>query len=207
MTIWDDVDLIKRFVGDTPHSIDTIYHYLEPLIRDAQVVMFGEASHGTEEFYVIRAELTKRLIEEHGFNLIGIEADWPEAYALNRFVRGREGESSADLCLGLFSRFPEWMWANTAIRSFVEWLRTVNDKRPEKLRIGMYGLDLYSLFSSLESVLGYLEVVDSAAAVKARERYSCFKHYASDAQGFGFAASLGLTPDCAIRTCSIRWRR
>lgn len=199
MTIWDDVDLIKRFIGETPHSIDTIYHYLEPLIRDAQVVMFGEASHGTEEFYAVRAELTKRLIEEHGFNLIGIEADWPEAYAVNRFVRGREAEVSADSCLGLFTRFPEWMWANTAVRRFVEWLRTTNDKRPEKLRIGMYGLDLYSLFSSLESVLGYLEVVDSAAAVKARERYSCFKHYASDAQGFGFAASLGLTPDCEER--------
>jgi erythromycin esterase-like protein len=199
VTIWDDVDLIKRFVGETPHSVETMYHYLEPLIRDAQLVMFGEATHGTEDFYVIRAELTKRLIEEHGFNLIGIEADWPEAYAVNRFVRGREGESSVDSCLALFKRFPAWMWANTAIRSFAEWLREANAARAEKLRVGMYGLDLYSLFSSLDSVLGYLEVVDSAAAVKARERYSCFKHYASDAQRFGFAASLGLTPDCEER--------
>jgi erythromycin esterase-like protein len=161
--------------------------------------MFGEATHGTEEFYSVRAALTKRLIEEHGFNLIGIEADWPEAYAINRFVRGREGEISATASFELFTRFPRWMWANTTVLSFAEWLRDYNDARAENRRVGIYGLDLYSLFSSLESVLGYLEIVDSRAARKARERYACFKHYASDAQGFGFAASLGLAPDCEKR--------
>jgi erythromycin esterase-like protein len=199
VTIWKDVDLITRSIGDTPHSVDTIYQYLQPLVRDARVVMFGEATHGTEEFYAVRAELTKRLIEEHGFNLIGIEADWPEAYAINRFVRGRDGEISANPALQLFTRFPTWMWANTAVRSFVEWLRGYNDERSENRRVGMYGLDLYSLFSSVDSVLGYLEVVDPNAVRTARERYSCFKHYTSDAQGYGFAASLGLTPGCEDR--------
>jgi erythromycin esterase-like protein len=199
MTIWDDVDLIKRCIGDSPHSIDTIYQGLQPLVRDAHVVMFGEATHGTEDFYSVRAELSKKLIQEHGFNLVAIEADWPEAYAINRFVRGREGDVPASAALSLFTRFPTWMWANTTMRSFIEWLRNYNDLQPEDRRVGVYGLDLYSLFSSLDSVLGYLEVVDSVAARKARERYSCFKHYASDAQSYGFAASLGITTDCETR--------
>jgi erythromycin esterase-like protein len=199
VAIWDDVELIKRSIGDAPYSVATIYEYLQPLIRDARVVMFGEATHGSEEFYTVRAELTKRLIVEHGFNVIGIEADWPEAYAVNRFVRGRDGDITGDAALELFTRFPTWMWANTSVRSFAEWLRCYNDQLSESDRIGIYGLDLYSLFSSLESVLSYLEVVDSGAARKARERYSCFKHYASDAQGYGFASSLGLTPGCEER--------
>ncbi len=199
MTIWDDVDLIKHSVGDTPHSVDTIYQYLQPRVREARVVMFGEATHGTEDFYVIRAELTKRLIEEHSFNLVAIEADWPEAYGVNRFVKGREGAVSATTSLGLFTRFPTWMWANTAVHSFIQWLRSYNDVRAESQRVGVYGLDLYSLFSSLESVLGYLEVVDSAAARRARDRYSCFEHYASDAQSYGFASSLGLATGCEER--------
>lgn len=199
MTTWDDTDLIRRSVGETPHSVEGIYQYLQPFIREARVVMLGEATHGSEEFYAVRAQLTQRLIEEHGFNLIAVEADWPEAYAVNRFVRGRDGEISAHAALGLFTRFPTWMWANTTVRSFVEWLRDYNEEFIEKRHVGMYGLDLYSLFGSLESVLGYLEVVDPTGARRARERYACFKHYAGDAHGFGFAASIGLAPDCEQR--------
>ncbi len=199
MTILDDADLIKRSISDSPHSVDMIYERLQPLVRDARVVMFGEATHGTKEFYAMRAELTKRLVVEHGFNVIGIEADWPEAYAVNRFVRGRDGEVSANAALALFTRFPAWMWANTSVRSFAEWLRSFNDRRSEGDRIGIYGLDLYSLYSSLESVLSYLEVVDARAARKARDRYSCFKHFAPDAQGYGFASSLGLAAGCEER--------
>ena len=125
-------------------------------IGSARLVLIGEASHGTHEFYRIRGELTKRLIREHGFTAVAVEADWPDAYRVNRYVRARGGGADATEALGGFTRFPQWMWRNADVLDFVGWLREHNDELPEERRAGFYGLDLYSLHASMEAVLTYL---------------------------------------------------
>ena len=166
------------------------------LVGQARFVLIGEASHGTHEFYRIRAEITKRLIGERGFAAVAVEADWPDAFRVNRFVRGRGGDADASEALAGFRRFPQWMWRNADVLDFVGWLRAHNDALPESQRVGFYGLDLYSLHASMQAVLGYLDVVDPAAAGRARQRYACFDHFGGDPQAYGYAASLGLAPSC-----------
>src|ERR1044071_3654089 len=118
------------------------------LIGDAHFVLIGEASHGTHEFYRERAEITKRLIAEKGFTAVAVEADWPDAYRVNRYVRGRSDDRDARAALGGFKRFPVWMWRNTVVVEFVEWLRAYNEALPASApRVGFYGLDLYSLYT------------------------------------------------------------
>ena len=172
----------------------------DPLLRkigDARFVLIGEASHGTHEFYRIRAEITKRLIREKGFTAVAVEADWPDAYRVNRFVRGRPGDADATEALGGFRRFPQWMWRNADVLDFVGWLRAHNDGlAPSRPSVGFYGLDLYSLHASIEAVLGYLRVVDPDAARRAQARYACFDHFGPDLHGYGAAARFGLTPTC-----------
>lgn len=173
------------------------YDGLLDLIGDARFVLIGEASHGTHEFYRERAEITKRLIREKGFTAVAVEADWPDAYRINRYVRGAgDGETAADSLSG-FTRFPTWMWRNSVVLDFVGWLRDHNDHlTPGERKAGFYGLDLYSLHSSVQAVLSYLEKVDPDAAKKARYRYSCFDHYGEDNQAYGYAASFGMTEPC-----------
>jgi len=166
------------------------------LIGDARLVLIGEATHGTEEFYSIRAELTKALIRSKQFNLVSAEADWPDAYRVNRWVRHISEEAEAAAALGDFVRFPRWMWRNTVVVDFVEWLRRYNARRMASDQIGFYGLDLYSLHTSIEAVLTYLRKVDPEAAARARHRYSCFEHFGSDPQSYGYAATLGLSRSC-----------
>jgi erythromycin esterase-like protein len=169
----------------------------EPLlsmIGPARFVLIGEASHGTHEFYRIRAEITKRLIREKGFTAVAVEADWPDAYRVNRFVRGQTTDSDAVDALEGFRRFPQWMWRNADVLDFVGWLRAHNDAAPEP--VGFYGLDLYSLHSSMEAVLRYLHTVDPEAARRARYRYACFDRFGEDTQAYGYAASVGLAPSC-----------
>jgi erythromycin esterase-like protein len=166
------------------------------LIGDARLVLIGEATHGTEEFYWIRAELTKALIRSKQFNLVSAEADWPDAYRVNRWVRHISEEAEAAAALGDFVRFPRWMWRNTVVVDFVEWLRRYNARRMASDQIGFYGLDLYSLHTSIEAVLTYLRKVDPEAAARARHRYSCFEHIGSDPQSYGYAATLGLSRSC-----------
>jgi erythromycin esterase-like protein len=166
------------------------------LIGDARLVLIGEATHGTDEFYSIRAELTKALIQSKQFNLVAAEADWPDAYRVNRWVRHMSEEPGAAAALGDFVRFPRWMWRNTVVVDFVEWLCRYNAKRMASDRIGFYGLDLYSLHTSIDAVLKYLREVDPEAAVRARQRYSCFEHFGSDPQRYGYAATLGLSRSC-----------
>jgi erythromycin esterase-like protein len=166
------------------------------LIGDARLVLIGEATHGTEEFYWIRAELTKALIRSKQFNLVSAEADWPDAYRVNRWVRHISEEAEAAAALGDFVRFPRWMWRNTVVVDFVEWLRRYNARRMASDQIGFYGLDLYSLHTSIEAVLTYLRKVDPEAAARARHRYSCFEHFGSDPQSYGYAATLGLSRSC-----------
>ncbi len=146
------------------------------LVGEARFVLLGEASHGTHEFYKYRAEITKRLIEEKGFSAVAVEADFPDAYRINRYVRGAGKDTTANDALSDFKRFPLWMWRNADILDFVGWLRAHNDKLQATQRIGFYGLDLYSLHSSMRAVLGYLEKNDPEAAKRARYRYSCFDH-------------------------------
>src|SRR5207245_112886 len=124
-------------------------------IGDAHLVLLGEASHGTHEFYRERAQITKRLIHEKGFTAVAVEADWPDAYRVNRFVRGASRDAEAIDALTAFKRFPTWMWRNADVLDFIGWLRTHNDSLPpEANKVGFYGLDLYSLHASIEAVLG-----------------------------------------------------
>jgi erythromycin esterase-like protein len=171
----------------------------DPLLRligDARFVLLGEASHGTHEFYRIRGEITKRLIREQGCTSVAVEADWPDAYRVNRYVRGRGTDEDAEEALEGFRRFPQWMWRNADVLDFVGWLRTHNDGLPEAERVGFYGLDLYSLHASIDAVLRYLGVVDPEAAQRARIRYGCFDHFGGDPQAYGYGAGLGLAPSC-----------
>ena len=163
------------------------------LIGDATIVLLGEASHGTHEFYHERAEITRRLIDQKGFTAVVVEADWPDAYRINRFVRG---DTDDDDPLGGFLRFPAWMWRNTVVRDFVHWLREHNERLPAMRRTGFYGMDLYSLFASVEAVLRYLDGVDPDAALLARRRYACFEHFAEDSQRYGYAAAAGIIESC-----------
>ena len=171
----------------------------EPLldaIGDARVVLIGEASHGTHEFYQTRADLTAVLIARKGFNLIAAEADWPDAYRANRWVRGVSADHDPAGALGDFTRFPRWMWRNDVVVEFLACLRRHNDTRPAAQRIGFYGLDLYSLHSSIDAVLKYLSKVDPDGALRARERYACFDHFVNDSQAYGYATAVGLSRPC-----------
>ena len=169
------------------------------LVGDAHFVLIGEASHGTGEFYTARAQMTRRLIEERGFCAVAAEADWPDAYRVNRYVRGRGEDATAEEALRGFERFPTWMWRNAAVLDFVGWLRGHNDRssRDERAKAGFYGLDLYSLYRSIHEVISYLDEVDPAAAARARQRYACFDHFSDDdAQVYGFAAAFGAGEPC-----------
>jgi erythromycin esterase-like protein len=165
-------------------------------IGDARLVLLGEASHGTHEFYRVRCELTKALITRHGFNLVAVEADWPDAYRANRWVRHASEEPDAATALGDFVRFPRWMWRNDVVVDFLHWLRSHNAGHQSSARTGFYGLDLYSLHTSIEAVLGYLKKVDPDAAARARQRYACFEDFAEDTQAYGYATTVGLSPSC-----------
>jgi erythromycin esterase-like protein len=173
------------------------YDSLMDLIGDAHLVLIGEASHGTHEFYEQRAEITKRLIREKGFTAVAVEADWPDAYRVNRYVRGVSDDPTSIDALGGFERFPTWMWRNTVVVNFIDWLREYNDSLPQDAtKSGFYGVDLYSMYASMKEVLGYLEKIDPEAAKRARYRYSCLEHFGEDSQSYGYAASLGLNESC-----------
>jgi erythromycin esterase-like protein len=165
-------------------------------IGDARLVLIGEASHGTHDFYQIRAELTKALIARKGFNVVAVEADWPDAYRVNRWVRHASTDADAEAALSDFTRFPRWMWRNRDVVDFLSWLHAYNASKTAPSRTGFYGLDLYSLHTSIEAVLTYLRKVDPAAAARARYRYACFEDFGEDTQAYGYAASTGLSSSC-----------
>ena len=195
-TVTKLTDLVRQSAHPLTGSAQD-YDPLMDLIGDARFVLIGEASHGTHEFYRERAEITKRLIQEKGFTAVAVEADWPDAYRVNRYVRGSNDDAtSGEALLGL-QQFPTWMWRNTDVLSFVTWLRHYNDALPQDAaKIGFYGLDLYSMHASIEAVLGYLDKIDPEAAKRARYRYSCFQHFGEDTQAYGYAASFGLAESC-----------
>ena len=164
-------------------------------IGERRFVLLGEASHGTHEFYRLRAELSKRLIREKGFHAIAVEGDWPDCYRVNRYIRGHGKDGDATEALGDFKRFPQWMWRNADVLDFVGWLR-------EHGSVGFYGLDVYSLHASMQSVLAYLERKDPEAARAARERYACFDRFGAEPQRYGRAAAFGLSEDCQLEVLS-----
>ena len=191
-------DLVAQAAIDAPGGVPP-RAVLMYLIGDARIVLIGESSHGTHEFYEARAEITKLLIEEKGFNAVAAEADWPDAYRVNRYVRGLGDDDSPDAALRGFERFPAWMWRNTVVRDFVGWLRWHNGRRAAdgRRQTGFYGLDLYSLHRSMQEVIAYLDDVDPKAADRARARYACFDHsLGDDGQAYGYAAAFGAGPTC-----------
>jgi len=179
-----DLDPLFERIGDE----DNIIRY----------VLLGEASHGTSEFYNWRAEITKRLITEKKFSFIAVEGDWPDCYNVNRYVKGipDSGEassvssSSAYDVLHSFNRWPTWMWANREIVDLVEWLRKYNEKLPEEQKVGFYGLDVYSLWESMEAVIKYLNKVDPTAIKTAIEAYLCFEPYGRNVEDYARASAF-----------------
>jgi erythromycin esterase-like protein len=163
------------------------YDGLLDLVGDRRFVLIGEASHGTHEFYRERARLTRRLIDERGFTAVAVEADWPDAYRVNRYVMGLSRDADGGTALSDFRRFPAWMWRNRDVLHFVEWMRARNDVHRPDTKARFYGLDLYSLQASIEAVIAYLDRVDPAEARRARERYSCFDHVGAEGQAYGYA--------------------
>ena len=167
------------------------------MIGDAPYVLLGEASHGTHEFYKARAEITKRLVREKGFSIIAWEADWPDALRVNRYVRGSGKDEDAAEALADFQRFPVWMWRNVDVADFVGWLRSHNDGlRRNQRRVGVYGLDLYSLHRSMQSVIEFLDKTHPEAAAAARRRYGCFDDFGDDPQTYGMLASGDAAASC-----------
>jgi erythromycin esterase-like protein len=180
-----------------PHEITGSqgdYDELLERIGGRGLVLIGEASHGTHEFYRERARLTRKLIEEHGFCAVAAEADWPDAYRVNRYLHGAPEDADAEEALRGFRRFPTWMWRNAEVLDFVGWLRAHNE-RAAGAGAGFFGLDVYSLFSSIAAVVDYLDRVDPEAAARARERYACFEQFGGE-QGYGQATTMGIAEPC-----------
>jgi erythromycin esterase-like protein len=171
---------------------------LQPLfdrIGDARIVMLGEASHGTHEYYTWRTHISKRLIEEKGFDFIAVEGDWPDCYRLNRFVKGyNPGNKSAFNVLHGFNRWPTWMWANWEIVALADWLQKHNTGLAANQKVGFYGLDVYSLWESMESIMQYLRKTDVAALQVAEEAFRCFEPYREE-EGTSYARALQFVPE------------
>ena len=178
----DQLDALRAHatpIRGAPDDYDSILD----MIGGFQFVLLGESTHGTREFYLERARLTRRLIEEKGFTLLLLEADWPDAYDVNEFLHGRGAATSAD-ALGTFTRFPRWMWNNEEVRDLVDWLRQYNGRPSTTRPVGVYGMDLYSVSDSMDAVIGFLRKVDRAAARRAEDRYRCLKRYRNAMQNY-----------------------
>ncbi|MCG7598756.1 erythromycin esterase family protein [Halomonas sp. McH1-25] len=170
------------------------YDALLEQIGERPIVLLGEASHGTREFYRMRAEISRRLIEEKGFEAVVVEADWPDALRLNRYAR-HDGDDTLMNAFADFQRFPQWMWRNHEVRDFLAWLHQHNAGRDRARQTGFYGLDVYSLHRSAEAVIEYLQGIDPDQAKLAREGYACFDH-ADDPFRYGRDAAFGINKSC-----------
>src|SRR3954466_15040468 len=171
----------------TPGDLDSLMDH----IGDSRFVLLGEATHGTSEFYTWRAEITKRLITEKGFSIIGVEGDWPDCFRVNRYAKGRFGAGeSAEAVVHAFDRWPTWMWANREVCRFVEWLRDHNAQRGEQEKTGFYGLDVYWRGDQMREAVASLDPGDPSAAPTAKPPYNCFEPYAEDEQEYARATAL-----------------
>jgi len=189
---------VSRLIAESSHRFDDIdaadVGRLLEQIGDARLVLLGEATHGTSEFYRMRSRLTRELILRHGFNALAVEADWPDAARVDRYVRHLPPSKHA---WSAFDRFPRWMWRNEEVRELVEWLRAYNSEvhKPER-KVSFHGLDLYSLHASAAAVIKYLEEVDPPAARVARQRYGCLTPWETDPAAYGRAALTGRYRAC-----------
>ncbi len=191
-----DEKLIKSIAdaAEPFRSIDEVdLHPLLERVGDARVVLLGEATHGTSEFYRMRARITRELIVQKGFRFVAIEGDWPDAARVDNYVRHLEYSPSEWTA---FARFPTWMWRNNEVRDFVDWLREHNAATKSASRVAFHGLDLYSLYASIRSVLGYLDQVEPEAAKVARQRYGCLTPWQGDPAAYGHAALTGSYHTC-----------
>ncbi|NHN34423.1 erythromycin esterase family protein [Paenibacillus agricola] len=160
-------------------------------IGEAKIVLLGEASHGTSEFYTVRAELSKRLIRQKGFNFVAVEGDWPACYSVNQFIKSAQGAAeSAEQALSDFNRWPTWMWANREVTDFINWIRATNQTLASENRIGFYGLDMYSLWESMAHIIAYLEKTGSSQLELAKKAFACFEPFGRDEQSYGISAGL-----------------
>jgi protein-L-isoaspartate(D-aspartate) O-methyltransferase len=188
---------LGSLIAEQCDSFDTIgnapFDALLDRIGGARVVLIGEASHGTSEFYEMRARITRELIVRRGFNVVAIEADWPDTATIDRHVRNLPREP---LRTAPFSRFPTWMWRNQEMHRFVDWLTDHNGRQRDTAKVSLHGLDLYSLNNSIGAVLSYLDRVDPEAAAAARVRFACFSPWETDPATYGRAAVSGATKDC-----------
>jgi erythromycin esterase-like protein len=188
-------ELIRSAVEPLPDIDDPAFGAMFDRFGDARVVLLGEASHGTSEFYRARAAISRRLIERHGFSIVAVEADWPDAATIDRYVRRREkreGEMRA------FERFPTWMWRNAEVDDFIRWLRRHNGARSYEQMAGYYGLDLYNLNASMRAVIDFLEKEDPEAAKIARRRYGCMEPWADNPATYGRMAIFEGYARCEI---------
>jgi erythromycin esterase-like protein len=186
--------LIAEAAEPLPDPADPAFGRLFDRFAGAQVVLLGEASHGTSEFYRARAAITRRLIEQHGFTIVAAEADWPDASALDRYARGKPPRHGAE---PPFRRFPVWMWRNTDVQDFIQWMRGYNARLQDPNdRAGFFGLDIYNMNASISAVITYLQEVDPKAAETARERYSCMDRWRSDPALYGRDALRKGFPPC-----------
>ncbi|MDB6444408.1 erythromycin esterase family protein [Pseudomonas sp. 21TX0197] len=184
--------LLRRYAEPLPDPDSPEFAPMFDRYADARVVMIGEASHGTSDFYRLRAAITRRLIERHGFNIVAVEADWPDAGHLDRYVRGLAPSAWKR---HIFSRFPTWMWRNTDVRAFAHWLHRYNQRLAPDNRVEFRGLDIYSLRNSIHEVLAYLERVDPRLAQEARRRYGCLTPWQDEPALYGhFVERDGLMP-------------
>jgi protein-L-isoaspartate(D-aspartate) O-methyltransferase len=186
-------DLIAETAEPLPALDDPAFGVVIDRFGDKRVVLLGEASHGTSEFYRARAAMTARLIEKHGFTIVAVEADWPDASAVDRYVRHRAVGSHTE---PPFQRFPTWMWRNVEMEAFIQRLRDHNEAANDKARAGFYGLDLYNMRGSIAAVLAYLDKVDPEAARTARERYGCLTPWQKEPSTYGRAVLTQRYRDC-----------
>jgi protein-L-isoaspartate(D-aspartate) O-methyltransferase len=187
-------EMIADAAEPLPDLDDPAFGRLFDRFAGRRVVLLGEASHGTSEFYRARAAITRRLIAEHGFTIVAVEADWPDAAAVDRFVRHRSARPDTE---PPFQRFPTWMWRNTEVAALVDWMRVHNEAVPElDARAGFYGLDIYNMSDSIAAVLDYLDKVDPEAAAVARERYGCLTPWQKEPSTYGRAVLSGRYREC-----------
>ena len=180
---------------------------LDPLMKrigEAKYVLLGESTHGTHEYYLWRTKISQRLIQEKGFSYIAVEGDWPDCYKLNRYVKGKSKKSDVKSIVKSFNRWPTWMWGNWETVALAEWLKRHNDGIAEShKKVGFYGLDVYSLWESMESIVDYLTEVNSPLLSKAQEVYTCFKPY-SEMEGSGYARQIKSVSDsCRSQVVSL----
>ena len=194
-----DLDTLPRLIAEAadplPHINDEGFGAFFDRFGDARVVLLGEASHGTSEFYRARAEISRRLIERHGFTIVAVEGDWPDCATIDRYVRHRpwrEGELKA------FERFPTWMWRNREFDKFIRWMRQHNHQLPYERMCCFYGLDLYNLSGSMQAVIDFLEEKDPELARLAHKRYGCLEPWAEEPQLYGRNALLEGYARCEV---------